>query len=493
MALSYQESTVDPSNLKLSDYYTPHSGQARLHAVNKKVKTLEVGRRWGKSRFALWEMFGHYVRALTVPVPSSLIPPWHCWVVVPTLSTEANQIWNELLAFIPVQFIQNISEEEKQITLRGTEARPWGLIELKSAYNHDHLQTVGLDVLWVNEAQDVSDKAFEKLLPTTVSPGRTGYVIYEGIPPMWSSHWFHKVFNAGIPDPVTGLREIESYESFHATAFDNPLLDEDALAEIEGHRSILTERAWRRMYLAEFSEDAGYFTNISACIAGDILHLPLPGSTYVAGLDLGRKMDPSVLTIMDAADRKVVSHFPWDAGDSWVSQREMVTKFANEWHLSRIVIDATGTGGDMFAEQMAEANLPVEPYIFTSASREYLLSNLAISLERQTVAFPQIPQLVRQLRSFQSRRLPSGQFKAEAPPGEHDDSVFSLALALTACAEPPSLVTRSPLASLPGRYVPTQEEANNGRFPTSRGGMMMAQRRSQRMHEAMERLGVRID
>ena len=43
-------------NLDLKDFYTPHPGQERVHQSDAKIKVLEIGRRWGKSRFALWEL-----------------------------------------------------------------------------------------------------------------------------------------------------------------------------------------------------------------------------------------------------------------------------------------------------------------------------------------------------------------------------------------------------------------------------------------------------
>ena len=80
------------------------------------------------------------------------------------------------------------------------------------------------------------------------------------------------------------------------------MLNEEQKAEIESDKELLPERVWRRMYLAEFSDSAGYFTNIDANIAGDPMQGPVPGARYIAGLDLGRKMDPSVMVIMDAAE-----------------------------------------------------------------------------------------------------------------------------------------------------------------------------------------------
>ncbi len=52
------------------------------------------------------------------------------------------------------------------ITLNGMTEEVWGLIEMKSADNAQALQTVGLDFLWVSEAQDIPNAAAEKLRPT---------------------------------------------------------------------------------------------------------------------------------------------------------------------------------------------------------------------------------------------------------------------------------------------------------------------------------------
>ena len=82
-------------------------------------------------------------------------------------------------------------------------------------------------------------------------------------------------------------------------------------------------------------------------------------------------------------------------------------------------------------------------------------------MERQTVHFPSVPTLLRQLRAFQHRKMSSGRWRVEAPPGEHDDEVFALSLALTACADSPSILGYKPRGHS-FRYVPTQEEAASG-------------------------------
>jgi hypothetical protein len=445
------------TDVELGNLYQPHQGQSYVHAQDTKVKVLKIGRRWGKSRFALWELIRRFTEALEIEVTSALVPPFHAWILAPSYP-QSRQVWNELISFFPTELVASggIRQDDKTIYLKGSEKRGWGFIEVKSGHDPDALQTAGLDFLWITEAQDIKDAAFQKVLPTLRSPERLGYAVFEGIPSTHADHWFERICRQAEDGR-------EGYFYHHASTFDNPLLDDQVKAEIEGDKEILTESSWRRLYLAEFSEDSGYFKSISSAIGGDLLSEPMPGTEYVAGLDLGRKVDASVIHILDAQDRRVVFHMVWDQGTNWVTQREMITKIAREWGVSRLVLDATGMGGDMFTAELQEAGLPVEPYIITAASRENLLQGLSLGLDRETIRFPPIPGLLRQLRAFQYRKMPSGTYRAEAPPGEHDDEVFALALALTACASAPSLMpTMSRLGSR--RYGPTQQEANDGTF-----------------------------
>ena len=472
------------TTIDLAQYYEPHSGQRLIHESKAKVKALEIGRRWGKSRAAFWDLMDHYIESLSVPAPKTLVPPFHAWIVAPSFP-QSRQVWTELMAFMPPEFITvgGIHQDERMVYLKGSEDRPWGLIEVKSAHNADALQTAGLDVLWVTEAQDVSDAAFQKLLPTLRSPERMGYAIYEGIPSLWADHWFRKVF--------LQAEQRDDYLAVKATAFDNPLLSDEHKAEIESDRELLPDRVWKRMYMAEFSNDAGYFRNIDRCIAGDLLAEPLPMTDYVAGLDLGRKVDPSVMLVMDAKNRNVVYHAEWGEETSWPVQRSHVASQVKHWGISRLVIDATGMGGDIFTQELLEAGIAVEPYIFTQASREHLLQTLLVALEREQVHFPPVPTLLRELRGFQFRKLPSGNYRPEAPPGEHDDAVFALSLGLTACADPPSTNTearRFPRRA--GRYVPTQTEANDGVNLNSFGRRFMRERKINKIKERQATLGI---
>jgi hypothetical protein len=469
----------------LSALYTPHAKQQRIHNSAAKNKWLEMARRFGKSRLALFELLRCWTDSLNIPVSYSLVPPFHAWVAVPAFP-QGRQVWNELLAFIPEQMIQpgGIRTDDKLIYLEGNENRSWGLIELKTCHDASALQTAGLDFLWVSEAQDVSNAAFEKLLPTIRDPNRMGRFLAEGIPSLYADHWFWRGCDAAE-------RGNEGHQYFHGEYMDNPMLTQADITEIDADRELLPDRVWRRMYLAERSEDAGFFANISECTGGDLLPYPVPGGKYVAGLDLGRKVDPSVFHVLDASDRRLVFHYAFDTGAAWPLQREYIGRFCKDWEVQRLVVDATGMGGDIFVGELFEAGLPVEPFIINSAAtRENLLQTLQVAIERETIRFPRVEGLLRQLRAFQYHRLPSGRFKAEAPAGEHDDEVFALALALTACDPPPNVAAYS-LGHYNGRYVPTQEEANNGRgLPRGLGARMARDRVLGRVRDRQDTAGI---
>ena len=465
--------------------YSPHPGQEALHENPATVKVLQIGRRWGKSRFALWEGIRHFVDALDTPAASTLVPPFHMWVVVPSLP-QGRQTWNEILSFIPKEFVQpgGVHQDDWMVYLKGSEKRPWGLLEVKSAYDPDSLQSVGLDYLWIQEAQDVSDRAFEKLLPTIRQSDRMSYAVFEGIPPLWSEHWFRRAY-------LSATRGRKGWYAYHATAFDNPLLSKSDLREIEQDREILTDAAWRRMYLAEFSSEAGFFRNIDACAWGDALPAPLPGVQYVAGIDLGRRTDSSVMLIADARQRRIVSASIWEAGEDWILQRESMAYIATEWGCTRVMVDATSTGGDMFCTELENMGIPVEQYVISgSIPRDHLLNSVAISLERGAVSFPPVPGLLRQLRAMQARKMPGGSWRVDHPPGEHDDYVFALALALEVCDAAHDISSSVRMRRASGRYLPTQAEAQIGSGVRSSGAQFMRDRMVERLRQRQEEIGV---
>lgn len=459
--------------------YKPHNGvaphfkgQTRLHearASGKKRIVAHVGRRWGKGRFAIGDMMACYRTALREKRGSELVPRFHAVVLVPTFP-QGRQPWHELMALVPSEWKLKTENAERMIWLKdllGNWGGAAGLIEMKSSFEPDSLQGFGCDYLWINEAQDVPDEAYEIILPTTRSHGVLGWQYYEGIPPTYPDHWFHKA--------LLNRSENPAYFSFTATSFDNPLLSKEHRAEIESDRDEITTIAWERLYLAQYSQNAGFFHGIDACIAGELLHGPIPGSRYVGGLDPGWTNDPTVFILMDADQRKIVQYWEWDGSLSMVEKRERIENIHREWNIENIVFDASSGGGVAVAQDFETTALPVEPLAIVGVRRKELLEHLAGAIDRGTISFPSIRPLLRQLRAMQEIKHKSGMFRLGVPSGEHDDYIFALALALGACVDAAPVRNLTPLRSK--RYIQTQAEANGATKSDKIGPRLMRERK----------------
>ena len=80
------------------------------------------------------------------------------------------------------------------------------------------------------------------------------------------------------------------------------------------------------------------------------------------------------------------------------------------------------------------------------ANKGTLVGDLRMAMERQEVAFPPIPELIRQLTHFEMKVTESGHRATGARSGYHDDMVIALILAyhkLPTCYSAPVLVGES--------------------------------------------------
>ena len=149
-------------------------------------------------------------------------------------------------------------------------------------------------------------------------------------------------------------------------------------------------------------------------------------------------------------------------------------------------------GGKFAEEDLSQTALPLTPFAIVGERRQELLERLAGALERATLTFPAtLTVLLKQLRSMQTYRLTSGRYRVQVPRGEHDDDIFALALALSACAE---ASRSSPMGrGRPGaRYAPTQAEVDGLEPSRSKGATWMRKRVSDRIRERAEAVGIKV-
>ena len=170
---------------------------------------------------------------------------------------------------------------------------------------------------------------------------------------------------------------------------------------------------------------------------------PCRGERYVAGLDFGgdgQEADATILTIARVAGGRceVVTHVAW-RGASYLEMQAGVLEAARTWRLERICADATGMGAPI-AAQLESLLGPrvVERVVFGAQSKSemgYALKAAAngARLTLHTAASDaHWGRCLKELRECRCGFRLNRQLWWEAPTGEHDDYVASLALCLRA-------------------------------------------------------------
>jgi hypothetical protein len=143
------------------------------------------------------------------------------------------------------------------------------------------------------------------------------------------------------------------------------------------------------------------------------------------GVDLAKHMDFSVLTVMDDGCH-VVAFERFDQLD-WVLQRKRIAALASRYH-ARVIVDSSGVG-DPVVDELRREDLHVEGFKFTNASKAEIVENLSMMIDQQKVTFPNITELVNELKLFGYTQRANGMIRYGAPESYHDDCVISLALA----------------------------------------------------------------
>lgn len=408
------ETVSTPSKAKRVSYdlsgYTPHAGQRLFHQSKARFRCLACGRRWGKDRACEYEVLRLVPQMLNDNQGKGLVPNVLIWYVSPTYPLS-DITWAELKAFTPRDFIQDVRESDRLIRCHGG-VEIW----MKTAVDPERLVGAGLDLLIVGEAGLIAEEAWTtSLRPTLSSPGRHGLAIFNGTPK--GLNWFHKLYLRG-QDPLD--TEIESW---NFPTWNNPYISPEEIAKA---RAELPEQVFRQEYGAEFLSDVGLvFRHVDSCIQGQ-LEGPVQGHAYIAGIDLAKHHDFTVAIIADKATRRVV-HFERFGQLDYALQKERIGLALTRYNGAKAWIDSTGVG-DPILEDLQRANLNVEGYTFTAASKRKLVDGLSVALEQERLRFPRIDQLVNELKAYQYEETKAGNLRTTAPSGYYDDCVVALAL-----------------------------------------------------------------
>ena len=332
----------------------------------------------------------------------------------------ADKVFREIVVIVAESLrhrIITMREGEKRLVLRNLGG---GVSEIrgKSADNPVSLLGEGLDWLIVDEASRLKPAIWEGHLSQRLLD-RKGWALLISTPK--GKGWFYEAFRRGQGSD-------SEYASWNAPSRQNPYLDAE---RIEAERDRLPERVFRQEYEGEFLEGAGQvFRNVRERATGE-WSLPREGRSYVAGLDLAKVQDYTVLVVADRKERRIVHVDRFHRVD-WATQIDRVSTATSRYNRAWTHVDSTGAGEPIY-EALARAGCSVSPYSFSAKSKAALINNLAMLLERDQLTLPRPelwPEGIDELEAFEYSVTDLGNVRTGSPSGFHDDCVIGLALAV---------------------------------------------------------------
>ena len=363
------------------------------------------GRRFGLTRgaannFIKKALKGEFKRGLWVDTVNANIERYVERYFLPALNKLPQSMWNWRKQ-------QKILEINKSY------------IDFRSVDNPENIEGFEYDEWFLNEAgiilknEYLYNNAIKPMLWTENTHGVIG-----GTPK--GRGLFEQLYSRGL-DP-----DQPNYTAFHFTSFDNPKIPHDIIMQ---DMKDMPERVVKQEIYAEFLDDTGVvFRGVR-----DIAVLPpLDQNTehlYVIGADLAKVQDFTVLTVYDRKDNHQVCQMRFNQLE-WPFQKQKIKLLSDKYMHAVVYIDSTGLGEPIY-EDLLRSGVPCESMHFTNESKKQMIEKLSSWIEMKNIKMLNLEETIQEFSSFTyDYSEKTGRVIYGAPPGFHDDIVFSHALAI---------------------------------------------------------------
>ena len=264
--------------------------QQSVFETDVRFKIVAAGRRTGKSRLAAWLLI---LNALQTE-------KGHVFYVAPTQGQARDIMWNTLLELgNPVISGSHVNNMQIKLINGAT-------ISLKGADRPETMRGVSLKFLVLDEYADMKPSVWETVLRPALADQK-GHALFIGTP-LGRNHFYDLYKYAELGDDPT-------YQAWHFTSYDNPLLDPE---EIDVAKQSMSSYAFRQEFMASFEalgseifkENWVAFNNEEPETGDYYIAVDLAGFADVASNATGKskKLDNTAISIV-----KVNEHGWWVA------------------------------------------------------------------------------------------------------------------------------------------------------------------------------------
>ena len=355
---------------------------------------------------------------------------------------------------VDVQF--DISNGQNIILSNGS------LIRCQSASEGSNIEGDSYMLIIVDEAQDVGNfKYLKSISPMGAFYNATKILI--GTSTTFKGFFFESI-NRNKEEYKNGGKRNHFEYDYHTVIKYNPRYEK----YLEGEKKRLGENSdeFQMAYCLKWILERGMFFDpkLFEKMADKSAGLSIfdTKKVHVAGIDLGKKMDSTVVTVIEvdwdnpvivekshSGDVDVPDYIGYNVyikawleiqGDNWNEQYDQIMDFLSNFNVARIVMDGTGVGDAIYDRMRANLDIEVIPYVFSRQSKSEMYKHLNTECRAGRVHYPadEETQETREYQNFTQQCMDleksySGQLMVVAHPdaqGAHDDYCDSLALAV---------------------------------------------------------------
>lgn len=365
-----------------------------------RIKVLPMGRRWGKT------IFGGVVCA-SILAQHGLV----AWVT-PTYR-NSRPLWRWLRTTMADEVRQRLVTVNN--TDRIMETRGGGMLALFSGDNIDAIRGWAFHAVVLDEAARLPETAWVDAIMPTLSD-YDGDAILISTPK--GKNWFYDEY-------MKALGGARGMACWTAPSNANPLPQIRRAYDLARER--VPERTFVQEWEAQFIEGGVVFRRLAEACVLVAESEPQAGHQYIFGVDWGKAVDWTVISVVDATTKRQVYLDRFNQIDFTV-QRARLTALFEKWRPLQIIAEQNSFGIPVI-EELQRAGLPVRPFVTSNASKTAAIEALALALEKEELELLNDGIQRAELQAFEMSRLPSGLVRYEAPAGMHDDCVMALALA----------------------------------------------------------------
>jgi phage terminase large subunit-like protein len=217
-------------------------------------------------------------------------------------------------------------------------------------------------------------------------------------------------------------------------------------ARLDEERATLTDSAWRRLFLNQWTTGNDRLTNldeVTACLRDDPEPLsPRTRTRYVIGVDLGLVHDPTVAVVAHLQPDNhreagglptvVVDHIRvWPGTHEAPVDLDVVERWvhdaAHHYHRAHVVMDNWQGAG--MAQRLRNQHLKVTDITFTADFNDHLARTMIPLLRGRRLSLPHDTALVDELVNLRILEPRPGKYRIEHDANHHNDRAIAIALA----------------------------------------------------------------